>query len=368
MEKLKIMVHKICFQIVYILKLLIPEVAMSSLISKTMLNSFYGKQQAVFNQKVNYAIEYDLMIIVPVYNSAEYLEMCLESLVNQKTRYTYKIICVDDESTDHSKVILQQYSNVQNVEIIYKKNGGVASARNKALENICGQYVLFVDSDDILPEYAIEILLETAIENEADVVEGAYRDFTEDKEIDIRTHKFAEQKEQINGYPWGKIINAKKMENLCFPNGFQYEDTIITMLLLPSCKIKIKLQDITYYYRKNPNGITETLTGKKQSLDTYYMTRYCMDEMAERGYICDINIFLNQVRLNWMRTQNMPENIQKAMFIEEAKLLKKYFSPPKYNIKGNLRRTNEVLQLQKYSAYIYLMNYWYVYMDVRGNS
>lgn len=360
MDKLKIMAHKICFQIVYILKLLIPEEGMSSLASKTILSKFYGKQQAVFNQKVNYAIEYDLMVIVPVYNSAAYLEKCLESLVNQKTRYTYKIICVDDGSTDHSKIILQQYRNVPNIEIIYKKNGGVASARNKALENICGQYVLFVDSDDILPQYAIEVLMNAAVKNGADIVEGAYKEFVEDEEIDICIHKFKEEKKQMNGYPWGKVINAKKMKNLCFPDGFQYEDTIITMLLLPSCKINIKLADVTYYYRKNLEGITETIVNKKQSLDTYYMTRYCLDEMTRRGYICDLSVFLNQVRLNWMRTQNMPDNIQKAIFIEEAELLKKYFAKKKYSIKGNLRKIQKVLRRQKYSAYIYLMNYWYI--------
>ena len=135
MNKFSLIVRKIYFWIVYMLKLVYPERIMQSATARKELEEFYIKKTAVFSQKVNYAIEYDLMIIVPIYNSAECIEMCLQSLLHQKTNYTYKIICVDDGSTDQTESILQKYKKFSNVEIIRQKNAGVASARNKALEN-----------------------------------------------------------------------------------------------------------------------------------------------------------------------------------------------------------------------------------------
>ena len=176
------------------LKMVYPERIMQSATARKELEELYIKKTAVFSQKVNYAIEYDLMIIVPIYNSAECIEMCLQSLLHQKTNYTYKIICVDDGSTDQTESILQKYKKFSNVEIIRQKNAGVASARNKALKNICGQYVLFVDSDDLLPEYSIELLMSTAIKNKADIVEGEYREFNENINVDM--HIFETEEKQ----------------------------------------------------------------------------------------------------------------------------------------------------------------------------
>ena len=359
MNKFSLIVRKIYFWIVYMLKLVYPERIMQSATARKELEELYIKKTAVFSQKVNYAIEYDLMIIVPIYNSAECIEMCLQSLLHQKTNYTYKIICVDDGSTDQTESILQKYKKFSNVEIIRQKNAGVASARNKALENICGQYVLFVDSDDLLPEYSIELLMSTAIKNKADIVEGEYREFNENINVDMHIFETEEKQKKINGYPWGKVINAEKLRNLCFPDGFQYEDTIITMLLMPTCRTNIKLSDVTYYYRRNPNGITGTIQNKKQSLDTYYMTRYCLEEMIKRGHTCDLSVFLNHVRLNWMRIQSMPKNIQRAVFIEEAELLDKYFNKEEC-ARENLRKMQKALQRRKYSAYVLLMNHWHI--------
>ena len=90
-----------------------------------------------------------ISIIIPVYNSEKYLETCLNSIIAQ----TYKqleIICVDDDSTDDSLVILEKYAAIDDrIKVIHKKNEGVSIARNTGLDNANGDFVLFVDSDAV---------------------------------------------------------------------------------------------------------------------------------------------------------------------------------------------------------------------------
>ena len=87
-------------------------------------------------------------IIVPVYNVEEYLERCLDSLVNQ-TLKDIEIIIVNDGSTDGSKEKIQKYINkYKNIVYLEKENGGLSSARNYGIPYAKGEYIGFVDSDD----------------------------------------------------------------------------------------------------------------------------------------------------------------------------------------------------------------------------
>lgn len=100
-----------------------------------------------------------ISIIVPVYNVEKYLSECLDSLLNQ-TLKEIEIILVDDESTDQSPIICNQYAEKDSrIKVIHKKNAGLGFARNSGLEVISGEYVLMVDSDDMLkPDDALEKL------------------------------------------------------------------------------------------------------------------------------------------------------------------------------------------------------------------
>ena len=87
-------------------------------------------------------------IVVPVYNSSQYLNQCLDSILKQ-TLYEIEVICVNDGSTDNSLDILQKYArNDQRVIIINQNNFGVSVARNAGLNSVSGEYFMFVDSDD----------------------------------------------------------------------------------------------------------------------------------------------------------------------------------------------------------------------------
>ena len=95
-------------------------------------------------------------IIVPVYNAEKYLENCIGSLLKQ-TCQQIEIICVDDGSTDKSALILEKYmAEDKRVVLLHQQNKGPGMARNLALENARGKYILFVDADDSLEPSAVE--------------------------------------------------------------------------------------------------------------------------------------------------------------------------------------------------------------------
>ena len=345
---------KLYIRLGYLLKCRITE-GMSLSEAKRILHDFYPYRQPTFKQKVNYNPEYDLMIIVPVYNTEDYLNDCIESLLKQNTKYSYKILFVDDGSTDRSNIILDNYIENEKVEIIHKTNSGIAGARNTALRNICGRYIMFVDSDDLLADNAVELLMNVALSKNADIVEGTYVEFTGVKPVGKE-----KKTGQISGYPWGKVISSDKMIDLCFPEGYQYEDTIISTLLIPSCKIICTIPSTIYYYRKNDKSVTARLNNKKESVDTLYMTLYCFRESLERGYKIHTEDFLCQVRLNWLRTQNLPLEIRKAIFIWEIDIFFRLFDESTAHIEGAMRKLERVLKKHNFFAYEWLMNNWQV--------
>lgn len=100
----------------------------------------------------------EVSIIIPVYNVAQYLQRCLDSVVNQ-TLKNLEIIIVDDGSTDESFRICKKYKNNDHrILLIHKDNGGLSSARNKGLEYVSSKYVVFIDSDDYIHKDMIQIL------------------------------------------------------------------------------------------------------------------------------------------------------------------------------------------------------------------
>lgn len=115
-----------------------------------------------------------ISIIVPVYNSELYLKKCLESIISQ-TYKNIEIICVDDNSSDHSFKILQEYEKKdQRLKVIHKENEGVSLARNAGLDVAQGDYILFVDSDDWIDKSTCEVALEKVLEETADLVMWSY--------------------------------------------------------------------------------------------------------------------------------------------------------------------------------------------------
>lgn len=111
-----------------------------------------------------------ISVIIPVYNTEEYLRQCLDSLVNQ-TFTDIEIICVDDGSTDNSSNVLKEYEKADSrFKIISQENRGIASARNEGLEHVSGDYIYFIDSDDYLVETGLEVMYNLSNEMNLDLL------------------------------------------------------------------------------------------------------------------------------------------------------------------------------------------------------
>ncbi len=110
-----------------------------------------------------------LSIIIPIYNVEQYLAQCLDSVFTQNLD-GIEVICINDGSTDGSKLILKNYKEkFPSLIVIEQKNGGLAKARNIGFKIATGEYIYFLDSDDYLFQGTIQIILEFAISNKLDV-------------------------------------------------------------------------------------------------------------------------------------------------------------------------------------------------------
>lgn len=115
-------------------------------------------------------------IVIPVYNKAEYISDCLESLLQQDFD-DFEIVAVNDGSTDDSGKICDEKATEETpIRVIHTENGGVTAARRKGVEQAKGEYIMFVDADDKLLPNAIKTLYKAIIDSNADEVIGTYKD------------------------------------------------------------------------------------------------------------------------------------------------------------------------------------------------
>ena len=165
-----------------------------------------------------------ISVIVPIYNVEKYLHRCIDSLLSQ-TSHNYEILLIDDGSLDSSGEICDDYAKRDSrVRVFHKENGGVSSARNVGLDNIKGDWVAFVDSDDWVDKDYLSI---EACYSDADVIEKSFCVVSETSDI-IRCHKTRRQiisdKEQFYRYYvnersnalWNKLIASHLLKDIRF--------------------------------------------------------------------------------------------------------------------------------------------------------
>lgn len=121
-------------------------------------------------------------IIIPVYNVEKYLRECLDSALNQ-TLKEIEIICVNDGSTDSSVDILKEYSlKYSRVKIISKKNSGYGNTMNVGIKAAQGEYINFLESDDLIEADMLETLYNIAQKDEEiDIIKGDYYEYFGEK-------------------------------------------------------------------------------------------------------------------------------------------------------------------------------------------
>lgn len=287
----------------------------------------------------------DLQIIVPAYNVEKYLKACMDSVLAQKTKYSYHVILVDDGARDRTPEICDSYAPHPNVTVIHQKNAGLSGARNTGLKEIFGRYVMFLDSDDILYPGAIDALLDVAFQHDCDLVEGGANYVFDDREEAYHCSPTLQQAGNpfhFHGHAWGKVYKASLFEKLCFPEGFWYEDSLLSFLIFPTVKRSFFCPQVCYGYRINESGIVKTSVGKPRAVETYWITEVLLKEHQNTGLPFDNNFYeylLLQARLNQLRLADLTEEIQEAAFVLLCDLMEQYY-PTESNYTGqkNLRK------------------------------
>ena len=228
-----------------------------------------------------------LSIIVPVYNVADYLAKCLDSLIAQDLpQEEYEIIVVNDGSTDNSKEIAKQYAdNYSNIILINQENQGLSGARNTGIANARGEYVQFVDSDDYLEHNVLGGLLKQIEEFSIDVLRfkyqnvrinagGEYEIFQPYKQSNFLFDDYS--KEPINGveflnkrfgtacYAWAFILRKDVLDDCLFKEGIYFEDTEWTPRMLINANKVASTDTIVYNYLMREGSITKAINKDKQ--------------------------------------------------------------------------------------------------------
>lgn len=200
-------------------------------------------------------------VIVPVYNVAQYLPQCLDSIVRQ-TYAQLEILLVDDGSTDGSGQLCDEWAaRDSRVHVIHKANGGLSDARNAALDVMTGDLVLMVDGDDYLQLDAIERLYNLMKNVDADVAIGNYREVYANEVYDITRatslgpwriydSKGALQsifyQHELTHSAWGRLYKSHMFDGVRYPVGLLYEDLAIAYDLYSRCG-KVVYADCRFY-------------------------------------------------------------------------------------------------------------------------
>lgn len=283
-------------------------------------------------------VGYDLSIIIPAYNSQHCIGACIKSILNQETNFNYEIIIVNDGSIDDTQNEIEKFSIHKNITIISQKNKGISASRNKGLELARGSYVMFVDSDDLLSDDAIESLLKKAFEKDIDIVQGNNNYVYKGKDkvlekplskntIEINLKENPEFILKIKGFPWGRVYSRKLWEDVEFPVGFDYEDTIIQFIIFRKAKSYCYINQVVYEYTVGYGSISTKLQGSNKSLDTFYIISYLINISEQLNIPFDetfYRIILNQLgSLLYIRTRGVDQTIIRGVIAEAAGLLRK---------------------------------------------
>ena len=275
----------------------------------------------------------DLTFIVPVYNAEQFICKCLDSLLSQKTKYHYNIICINDGSNDESLKLLKEYEKKNSIiKVISQQNRGIAETRNLGINHITGKYVSFVDIDDFITNDYVQKLLECAYKNDADIVRCNYYEYNIEQESVIKTGKNKENKvinghlgkEILNykGYPWGGVFKSELWRNIQFPNGFWYEDMIIRMILFRKAEKFAYINDKLYYYCIHKNNISKSIekTSDTKCLDQYYLVKQLVKLSENLGLQMDKSLYCDIMYeygvVLWLRTRGIDKSLRKMIFID----------------------------------------------------
>lgn len=250
--------------------------------------------------------ECKVSVIIPIYNVEEYLEQCIQSVIDQ-TLKEIEIICVNDGTQDNSMEIVHRLAeNDARITIVEKENGGLSSARNAGINKAKGKYILFLDSDDYLKADTLEKLWNIAWKKELDDVFFLAEAFYESEELSLKHKSYDKYYMRNKTYPgvWvGQDLFSEFMRNddfkpsaclqfirreiLCennidFYEGIIHEDNLFTLQILALTKRVACVEDAFYMRRIRENSIMTLEKGLRNAYG-YFITAWEITKFLEKN-------------------------------------------------------------------------------------
>ncbi|WP_396634867.1 glycosyltransferase family 2 protein [Maribacter sp. R86514] len=244
----------------------------------------------------------EVSVIVPIYRIEKYLPQCIDSLLSQSF-LNFELILVDDGSPDNCPRICDEYAKADSrVKVIHKKNGGLVSARKEGLKKANGKFITFVDGDDWVDKFYLDIMFKLADANEADlVVTGHFREFDGKIETikpkNVGIYNEGDIKKEIlpnaiyNGefcehgvstYVWNKLFKKELLDQILFnvpDDVVMGEDAAITFSYLTICKKIVISSTPLYYYRQRHDSIVKSVENPKTE---YYRLGLLMNYLQSK--------------------------------------------------------------------------------------
>lgn len=222
-----------------------------------------------------------LSIIVPVYNVEKYIHACMESIFRQgMDDKVFEVIIVNDGTQDRSMEVIQDIiSQHDNITVINQENLSLSVARNNGIAVAKGEYILMPDSDDLLIDNSLLILLEKALESKADLVVADFLEMTDEeiKRLDNVAQKYLKVKEKTGEqmfledlnprqcYVWRTLYRRAFIQenNLTFIPGVRYQDVPFTHECYLRAKKCLRVSRLLNVYRKGHASATYSFNKKK---------------------------------------------------------------------------------------------------------
>lgn len=319
-------------------------------------------------------------IVIPAYNTEKYIKECLKSCINQ-TYKKFEIIFIDDCSNDDTLNIASEIlksSECQYTIIKKQKRKGVSNSRNLGISTARGKYIYFLDSDDLIKDNTLEVLMDIVVENDYKIVYGNYSRNINDLKAEIKndyniynTSIYSLKGLLWSGVIWNAIIdlNLIKENSIKFDERLSYgEDLAFKIELLKYVDKVVVLNENLYYWREVENSLSDA-TDSSRFIEKEYNLLLKFKAMLDNG---DKNSNYNTNLIKLIRIKK--NSIYNTLYEAKGKI---FDDTQLYNIKiplkkiilSNLKKTDKIMEVC-YSIFDFLDRYnvWCILIKIRKIS
>lgn len=290
-----------------------------------------------------------ISIIIPVYNTEDYLAECLDSVINQSL-FNIEIICINDGSTDNSLNILNKYAEIdKRIKVITQKNQGLGSTRNNGLDIVTGEYVMFLDADDWLSKDACKILYKNVKSNKLDMLLFLIKNYSEKDgyyEDDyynlscipndfvnktFNYHDLGKTLFQISISSCQKIYKTELIKNIRFPENILFEDNPFYWECIFSAKKIGLIREHLYLRRRHSTSITAKYN--QNYLDVIPISKMVFNVFEKYDAINEFKSELANHTINYISRWygNMMDEYKEDYWIQMKKYFKEIHDNEQFN-------------------------------------